>query len=326
MTQVLVTGGAGYIGSLCARALCRSGYRVRILDDLSTGHAWAAERTGAELMVASMLDPDAVRAALRGVEAVLHFAGHSQVGESVRRPGFYRDQNVGGAEVLAEAMTSLGIDKVVFSSSAAVYGEPDTVPIPETARTLPINPYGQTKLDAESRLNAAGLDVAALRYFNAAGAASDLQLGEAHDPETHLIPRLLEQAEAGRPFTVFGNDYPTPDGTCVRDYIHVEDLATAHADALKALLDGWSGDAVNLGSGGGHSVLEVLEAVRAVAGDSPITIEPRRAGDPPSLVADTTRARDVLGWTPKYSLVDMVTDAWRWHRSGGRSPGNDEQL
>jgi UDP-glucose-4-epimerase GalE len=289
---------------------------VRILDDLSTGHAWAAQRTGAELRVGSMTDPEAVANALRGVEAVLHFAGHSQVGESVRRPDFYRAQNVGGAEVLAEAMSALDIDKIVFSSSAAVYGEPETVPIPETARTHPINPYGQTKLDAEERLTSAGLRVAALRYFNAAGAASDLQLGEAHDPETHLIPRLLAQAAAGLPFTVFGSDYPTPDGTCVRDYIHVEDLATAHVAALEALLNGWTGEAINLGSGGGHSVLQVLEAVRAVAGDSPITLQPRRAGDPPSLVADTTRARRVLGWTPTHSLSDMVGDAWRWHQSG----------
>ena len=321
MTHVLVTGGAGYIGSLCARALCRAGFAVRIFDDLSTGHKWAAERTGADVVVCSMQDPAAVEHALSGVEAVLHFAGRSLVGESVQRPDFYHAQNVGGAEILADAMVRQGVRRVVFSSSAAVYGEPDTVPIPETAPVQPMNPYGDTKSKAETRLAARGLNVASLRYFNAAGAASDATLGEAHDPETHLIPRLLQQAESNRPFTVFGDDYPTPDGTCVRDYIHVEDLATAHIAALRALLSGWSGAPVNLGSGGGHSVLEVLEAVRAVAGGGPITVEPRRAGDPPTLVADTRRARDLLGWAPRHTLAEMVEDAWKWHRSPDRPAG-----
>jgi len=315
MTQILVTGGAGYIGSVCARFLCHAGYTVRILDDLSTGHAWAAQRTGAQLMVGSLQDATAVDQALDDVQAVLHFAGRSLVGESVERPDFYHAQNVGGAEVLADAMARRGVHSIVFSSSAAVYGEPEAVPIPETAPMHPINPYGETKRLAEAVLASRGLQVASLRYFNAAGATSDGLLGEAHEPETHLIPRLLEQARANRPFTVFGDDYPTHDGTCVRDYVHVEDLASAHLAALRALLNGWPGEPVNLGSGGGHSVLEVLQAVRSVAGGGDVTIQPRRPGDPPSLVADTRRAKEVLAWQPARSLQEMIADAWRWHRA-----------
>ena len=316
--RVLVTGGAGYIGSVTVAVLRERGTDVEILDDLRTGHREAVP-PGTPLHVVDLLDGDAVAAVLdRGFDAVVHFAAASLVGESVREPEKYWRNNVAGTLTLATAAAAAGVSRFVFSSSAAVYGEPAEVPIPETAPLAPVNPYGRTKAAMEALLAdvaaARGLSAVALRYFNAAGAWEGL--GEDHDPETHLIPRLLRSLlEEGETFAVFGDDYPTPDGTCIRDYIHVRDLADAHVAAITAALP--SGlTALNLGTGRGYSVREVVAAAARVTGrtiDPPV--QPRRPGDPARLVARCDRAATALGWRPRYSdLETIVADAWRWHR------------
>jgi UDP-glucose 4-epimerase len=332
MTTVLVTGGAGYVGSVSVAAFLAAGHRVIVLDDLSTGHR-AAVPADASLVVGSYADQAALTGLLRreGVEAILHCAARSLVGESTRDPAsYYRDNVAGGVELL-EAARDSGVDRLVFSSTAAVYGVPTATPIPESAVLAPINPYGETKRAFEGALAwygaAYGLRSVTLRYFNVAG-ATDV-LGEDHDPETHLIPVVLRAVETGEPMTLFGDDYPTPDGTCVRDYIHVADLADAHLLALEATTSGdprTAGGALvcNLGNGGGFSNLEVIAAAEAVIGrEIPVRIGPRREGDPPVLVAAADRAAEVLGWRPaRPELEAMVASAWAWRQvNPGGYPG-----
>ncbi|MDO9171879.1 MAG: UDP-glucose 4-epimerase GalE [bacterium] len=320
--RVLVTGGAGYIGSVTARVLLARGHEVEILDDFSTGHREALP-PGVPLHEGSLLDAVFVDRVLAApVDAVLHFAAFSLVGESAVRPLKYYRNNVGGSVNLLDAAARAGIGRFVFSSTAAVYGEPDEMPITEHAPTRPVNPYGHTKLAIEWALAdtaaAAGFPAVALRYFNACGASQEL--GEDHEPETHLIPRLLRSLlDPDVDFAVFGDDYPTPDGTCIRDYVHVADLAEAHALALEAdLRPGLS--VYNLGTETGASVREILAAAAAVTGrEIAPRIEPRRPGDPARLVAGNARARRDLGWRPRGDgLPSILADAWRWHRDHPR--------
>jgi UDP-glucose 4-epimerase len=325
MTSVLVTGGAGYVGSVTVEALLEAGHRVVVLDDLSTGHR-AAVSEGATLVVGSYGDSGLVRGLLRehGVDAILHCAARSLVGESLAAPARYYTDNVAGGVNLLEAAREMGVERVVFSSTAAVYGAPESTPIPEDAPLRPINPYGETKRTFEGALGwygtAYGVRSVSLRYFNVAGAT--VALGEDHDPETHLIPAILRAVERGQPVTLFGDDYPTPDGTCIRDYIHVADLASAHLLAIEATAPGdprTAGGAIacNLGVGGGFSNRQVLAAASAAVGhDIPATIGPRRAGDPPILVAAADRAAEILGWAPVHtSLEAMVGSAWAWRQA-----------
>jgi UDP-glucose 4-epimerase len=322
--RILVTGGAGYVGSVSVAAIVAAGHDVAVLDDLSTGHRAAVPDT-ARLEVGSYGDRNALARLIESarIEAVLHCAARSLVGESVENPAKYYLDNVAGGIELLEAARLAGITRFVFSSTAAVYGVPDSTPIHEDAPTRPINTYGETKRTFESALaaygQAYGLRSVTLRYFNVAGATAER--GEDHAPETHLIPNLFRAlATAGRPVTIFGEDYPTPDGTCIRDYIHVEDLADAHLLALEATspADDRSAAALilNLGSGDGFSVKEVLAAAERVVGRPiPHSIGPRRAGDPAVLVASASRAADVLGWRPSRSTLDeMVGSAWEWRR------------
>ena len=316
--SVLVTGGAGYIGSAFVESLVAAGERVVVLDDLSRGHraalhpqaAFYEGRTGDRALVARI-------AREHGIAACVHFAAFAYVGESVSHPARYFDNNFTQAQTLFDALLEAGVKHVVFSSTCATYGEPKAVPIPESHPQWPINPYGWSKLFVERLLDsydrAHGLRFVALRYFNAAGATE--RSGERHEPETHLVPLALRAAaERGPALTVFGSDYDTPDGTAIRDYVHVADLAEAHLLSLAHLRRGGDSQFLNLGTGTGYSVLEVIEAVRRVTGrDVPHTIGPRRAGDPPRLVADAARARAVLGWTPKQpSLEAIVRSAWEW--------------
>lgn len=309
--RVLVTGGAGYIGSVVAAHLVEAGHRVTVLDDLSTGFRRSVPE-GAEFVegrvqrVGQVLDSS--------YEAVFHFAASSQVGESVADPDKYWRNNVGGSIELLSAMRDNGVRRLVFSSTAATYGQPDQVPIPETAPTLPTNPYGATKLAVDHMISgecaAHGLAAVSLRYFNVAGAHGEY--GERHDPESHLIPLVLQVALGQRAsISVYGDDYPTPDGTCVRDYIHVADLAEAHLLALTAAVPG-EHLICNLGNGNGFSVREVIDTVRSVTGHPiPETAAPRRGGDPAVLVASADRARTVLGWKPRRAdLAGIVADAW----------------
>ncbi len=315
--RVLVTGGAGYIGSVTTAALLERGHHVVVVDDLRTGHA-AAVPAGARLIRAAVADRAQMVAALteEGIEAVVHFAADSLVGESMADPLKYYRHNVSGASSLLEAVLQAGVKRFVFSSSAAVYGTPAAVPIPEDAALAPESVYGETKLVVERLLGwlvrTKGLGFVALRYFNAAGAAPER--GELHEPETHLIPLVLQVAAGVRPhISVFGDDYPTADGTAVRDYVHVLDLASAHVLAVEAALPG-EGRIYNLGSGRGYSVREVIDVCRQVTGHAiPEVMAPRRAGDPPVLVADATRAKEQLGWQPGHdSLREMVESAWRF--------------
>lgn len=319
---ILVTGGAGYVGSHAAKALAAAGYLPVTVDNLCHGHRWMV-RWGpleeGDLLDRSFLDSTLAK---WRPEAVLHFAGLISVGESVLDPGRYYQNNVTGSLNLLEAMRDGGVDRLVFSSTAAVYGAPDVVPIPETAAIRPVNPYGRGKAMVEAMLaefgQAYGLRSVALRYFNAAGADADGETGEAHDPETHLIPLALNAAVGQGALTVHGVDYDTPDGTCVRDYIHVTDLATAHVRALEvtASRNGAPSQAYNLGTGAGFSVRQVLAAVERVTGRRvPAQFGPRRPGDPPALVADPARARRELGWTPVCSDLDViVSSAAAWAR------------
>jgi UDP-glucose 4-epimerase len=316
--RLLVTGGAGYIGSIVAQQLLADGHEVVVLDDLSRGHR-AAVPQGAELVRASLLDEDATRATVRtGFDGVMHFAALALVAESVAHPERYHRGNVVGALNLLDAMRDAGVGRLVFSSTCAVYGEPDVVPMHEDIPTAPVNAYGNSKLAVDRMIadecRAHGLGAASLRYFNVAGASGPL--GEDHEPETHLIPLVL-RAAAGKAdhVKVFGTDYPTRDGTAVRDYIHVEDLGRAHALALAAVEPGRH-RIYNLGTGDGSTVKEVIDAARRVTGREIAAIEePRRPGDPAALVAASDRIRDELGWTPEKDLDDMVADAWAWHQA-----------
>jgi UDP-glucose 4-epimerase len=318
---VLVTGGAGYIGSAFVEQLVASGEDAVVLDDLSRGHRGALHpdatfyegRTGDRALVARI-------AKEHPLDACVHFAALAYVGESVTEPARYYDNNFTQAQVLFEALLDAGVKRVVFSSTCATYGVPREVPIPESHPQWPINPYGWSKLFVERMLQdfnrAYGLGFVALRYFNAAGAT--LERGEHHHPETHLIPLALAAAAGLRPkLSVFGTDYPTPDGTAVRDYIHIEDLGEAHLLALRHLRGGGDSEYLNLGNGTGYSVLEVLDAARKVTGlDVPFENAPRREGDPPRLVGDARRAREVLGWEPKRpALEEIIRAAWEWQKT-----------
>jgi UDP-glucose 4-epimerase len=313
--RLLVTGGAGYVGSICAQALVARGDEVTVLDSLYRGHRGAVPE-GAAFVQADLLDPDALRAALAGgFDGVLHFAALSLVAESVEHPERYYRGNVVGTLNLLDAMRAAGVPRLVFSSTAATYGEPASDPITEDEPATPVNAYGNSKLAVDRMIadecRAHGLAGVSLRYFNVAGASG--ALGEDHDPETHLIPLVLQAASGRRPFlSVYGTDYATPDGTAVRDYIHTDDLARAHVLALEKAVPGRH-DVFNLGSGRGYSVREVVETVRRVTGrEFEVREEGRRSGDPPRLVASNARAREALGWAPERSLEDMVTDAWAW--------------
>jgi UDP-glucose 4-epimerase len=314
--KLLVTGGAGYIGSVTTAELLGAGHDVTVLDDLSTGHRDAVP-AGAEFVEGDVTDAARVLAAAR-YDGVLHFAARSLVGESVEAPDGYWRTNVGGSLALLDAIRATSTPRLVFSSTAAVYGDPETVPIREDAPTRPTNPYGATKLAVDhaiaSYAAAYGLAAVSLRYFNVAGAHAGL--GERHARETHLIPLVLGAASGERPHvSVFGTDWPTPDGTCVRDYIHVADLARAHALALEAARPGRH-EVCNLGNGTGFSVREVVDVARRVTGrDIPVVDAPRRAGDPAGVVASADRAREFLGWKPlRPGLEDMVADAWEFRR------------
>ena len=316
--RVLVTGGAGYIGSNMCLELARAGHTPVIYDDFSTGFRQLTNEF--ETVEGDIRDRDKVAGALRGCEAVIHFAASSQVGESVRNPPKYFTNNVEGTLALLDAVLASPVRKFVFSSTAAVYGEPATDLIPETLPKQPLNPYGATKLFMEYSLAAYrrshGLRSASLRYFNAAGADFETRAGELHSPETHLIPLTMDAvAGTGPALTVFGNDFPTPDGTCIRDYIHVNDLAAGHLAALDYLEREAEGHlAFNLGTGHGYSVLEIIKAVSKVAGrEVPHKVGARREGDPARLVADPSLAEKQLKWKAKFGLDEIVQTAWKWH-------------
>jgi len=309
MTRILVTGGAGYIGSTATAILADRGYEVVVLDDLSMGHADAVDPR-ATFIEGSILDADLLRNALAGCEAVIHFAGKSLVGESVEKPELYHHVNVDGSQNLLEAMAIHGIDKIVFSSSAATYGQPIDNPITEESFASPTNPYGASKLAIDKMITAAGISAISLRYFNVAGAyqSSNGWLAERHNPETHLIPLVLRATEEN-PLKIFGTDWGTKDGTCIRDYVHVIDLIEAHILALGALKPHVH-EIVNLGSGGGYSVREVIsEATKVLGRPVPAVESPRRAGDPATLVASITKAKSLLGWEPTRDLETMISDA-----------------
>lgn len=318
---ILVLGGAGYIGSHTVYELIGAGREVVVADNLQTGFRKAVH-PDAKFYELDIRDRAALDALFEkeNIEGVIHFAASSQVGESMTDPLKYYDNNLCGTACLLQAMVAHGVDKIVFSSTAAVYGEPERVPILESDRTAPTNCYGETKLAMEKMMSwtgrAHGLRYAALRYFNASGAHPEGLIGEAHNPETHLIPLILQVPNGQRKaISVFGTDYDTPDGSCIRDYIHVCDLARAHILALDYLLAGGESDVFNLGNGVGFSVLEMIEVARAVTGHPiPAVEEARRAGDPAVLIASSEKAAQVLGWQPVYNRVeDIIADAWRWH-------------
>ena len=321
---ILVTGGAGYIGSHATIELQRSGYDVIILDNLVYGHRDLVESVlKAELVVGDTNDRPLLDRlfAEREIAAVMHFAAYAYVGESVTDPAKYYRNNVIGTLTLLEAMVAANVKKFVFSSTCATYGVPKTTPIPEAHPQDPINPYGRSKLMVERILadfdRAYDFNSVIFRYFNAAGADPEGLLGEDHNPETHLIPLVLQTALGKREsISIFGTDYPTPDGTCIRDYIHVTDLATAHCQGLEYLLDGGKSEIFNLGNGSGFSVKETIEAARQVTGLEIKAVEcDRRPGDPPALVGSSEKARNILGWSPQYSDIDRIlTHAWQWHQ------------
>jgi UDP-glucose 4-epimerase len=319
--NILVVGGAGYIGSHMTRLLVEHGHHAVVYDNLVDGHLGAVR--GQQLIVGDLQDPIKLVEVMRQykIQAVIHFAAFAQVGESVVDPAKYYQNNIVGTCHLLEAMREVGVTEIVFSSTCATYGEPTEVPIKETEPQLPVNPYGFTKLVIERALEdyakAYGFAYAALRYFNAAGASPSGDIGEDHEPETHLIPLILQVALGQRShITIFGDDYPTPDGTCVRDYIHVDDLGSAHLAALERLNPG-EGIRVNLGTGIGQSVREVIDACQRVTGvEIPVQIGARRPGDPPVLVADPSLARQTLDWQPKYTdIAETISTAWNWHRT-----------
>lgn len=326
--KVLVVGGAGYIGSITVEELLRRGHKVVVFDNLSRGHR-SSVPSQAEFIRGDIGNFEDIRRALKGkgISAVIHFAAYTAVGESVEHPALYYNNNVTRAIALLDAMVECGVHKFVFSSTAAVYGNPERTPIKEDAALAPTSPYGDTKLALEKVLkwysNAYGIKYASLRYFNAAGASATR--GEDHDPETHLIPTILQVARGERGhITIFGDDYDTPDGTCIRDYIHVVDLADAHVLALEYLRDRGQNIICNLGSGKGFSVNQVIAAARQVTGHSiPVHLGPRREGDPPVLVADSELAQKELGWQPQLTDIErIIADAWKWHQAhpSGYSP------
>jgi UDP-arabinose 4-epimerase len=319
--RVLVTGGAGYIGSHTAKALAGAGFEPVVYDNLSEGHRWAVQ--WGPLIEANLSDRNRLQEALKehSIEAVIHFAAHAYVGESMREPRKYFQNNVTDALGLLDTLLDAGIGTVVFSSSCAVYGMPEALPITESHAKQPLNPYGESKLFLERALSwyggAYGMRSACLRYFNAAGADAAGALGELHRCETHIIPLVIESALGRRgPVEVFGTDYPTPDGTAIRDFVHVSDLAEAHVLALRRLTDEKESFAVNLGTGQGVSVLEIIRAVEEHAGAAiPWRPGPRRPGDPPALVANASLARTLFAWNPtRSSLDEIVASAWRWHQ------------
>lgn len=321
--SVLVLGGAGYIGSHTVYELIAAGREVVVADNLLTGFQAAVHPKAKfyRIDIRNRAEIDSVFQQ-EDIEGVIHFAACSQVGESMADPLKYYDNNLGGTTVLLQSMVAHGVDKIVFSSTAATYGEPERVPILESDATCPTNCYGETKLSMEREMRwvsqAHGLRYAALRYFNACGAIPTGEIGEAHDPETHLIPVILQVPNGRREkVSVFGGDYPTKDGTCVRDYIHVTDLAQAHILALEYLLKGGESDVFNLGNGVGFTVKEVIDTARKVTGHAiPAEIAPRRAGDPAQLVASSEKAKSVLGWKPRYAdLETIISTAWAWHKS-----------
>ena len=313
---VLVIGGAGYIGSHTARALKRAGHEVIIFDNLSTGYEFLA--SGFEFVKGDVLDSAALAKVLARADAIMHFAAHAFVGESVTNPRKYFRNNVEGGLSLLNGALDAGVKKIIFSSTCAVYGAVAKVPIEENIPRQPVNPYGISKLFFEQALEsydrAYGFRYASLRYFNAAGADESGEIGELHDPETHLIPLALAAAAGTGPeLHVFGSDYPTPDGTCVRDYIHVNDLASVHVKALEHLTAGKESFAVNVGTGSGYSVQQVISAIEEVTGNRvPRKMGPRRPGDPPALVANPAKAEALLQWKAKYGLRDVVATAWNW--------------
>jgi len=320
--RVLVCGGAGYIGSHTAKLLAQRGHTPVVYDDLSYGHDWAVK--WGPLERGDLGDAARLKEVIQRhqIEAVVHFAAFIQVGESVQLPAKYYRNNFVNTLTLLETMVETGVRDIIFSSTAATYGMPEQMPIPESEKQLPINPYGESKLFVEYALRsfakAHGIRWVVFRYFNAAGADPDCEIGEDHTPESHLIPLIIQAALGQRPhISVFGTDYPTKDGTCVRDYIHICDLAEAHVTALDYLRNGGEPTALNLGTGEGYTVREVIQAVERVSGKPvPVADHPRRDGDSASLVADARRAREVLGWEPKLSHIDdLVRTAWRWHSS-----------
>ncbi len=336
---VLVTGGAGYIGSHTVKALVQAGYEVCVFDSLLAGHREAVDRIArafperkVTFVEGDVRDRARVLAALKdsGAQAVLHFAALLSVAESVREPARYYENNVVGTITLLSAMIEAGVSQFVFSSTAATFGEPLVTPIDETHPQSPINPYGETKLVIERALKsldvARGFRYVVFRYFNAAGADPEGLLGEDHEPEEHLIPRTILAAATGVPLHVFGDDYSTPDGTCVRDFIHVTDLAAAHLAGLRQLEAGAASASYNLGMGDGVSVNDVIKSVQRVLGkDVPHVFAPRRAGDPSRLVASSARARASLGWNPVHSDLDtIVATAWAWHEKNPKGYGTDE--
>ena len=317
--KLLVTGGAGYVGSHSVRALLDEGHDVVVLDNLSTGHKWALQ--DCELISVDLRDETNLsrRIKNRGFDGVLHFAAKSLVGESKSQPALYYQNNVGGTTNLVRAMQAADIQRLVFSSTAAIFGSPVSDLIDENHPKTPINVYGQTKLVVEHLLQAvaesADFSATCLRYFNAAGANNAANLGEWHEPETHLIPNALRAAAGtGNALTLFGDDYPTTDGTCVRDYIHVDDLASAHVAAIEKMSAGGNFNVYNLGNGNGYSVKEVIAACeKAVGAEIPFTIGPRREGDPATLVASAQKARDELDWNPQFGAIDEIAQsAWNW--------------
>lgn len=322
--KILVLGGAGYIGSHTVYELIDAGEEVVIIDNLQTGYAKAVHPK-AVFYKGDLRDREFLDSVLekeKDIDAVIHFAANSLVGESMIKPLKYYDNNLCGTKTLLEALIAHGIDKIVFSSTAATYGEPERVPILESDRTDPTNTYGETKLSMEKMFKwvgkANGLRYVSLRYFNACGAHKSGKIGEAHQPETHLIPLILQVPNGKREaISIFGTDYPTKDGTCVRDYIHVTDLAQAHILAVKYLMEGKESNIFNLGNGVGFTVKEVIETARKVTG-LPIKAveEDRRAGDPAVLIASSQKARDILGWKPEHdSLEEIIDSAWNWHKS-----------
>jgi UDP-glucose-4-epimerase GalE len=325
----LVTGGAGYIGSHTVYHLLRAGHDVAVVDDLSRGRRERVE--AGRLHEINLLDTASLTALCRSrrFDAVIHFAGFIAVGESMEKPELYFRNNVSATVSLVEAMDAAGIRRLVFSSSAAVYGEPRENPIREDAPCAPVSPYGESKWTIERMLGwldpLKGLRSVSLRYFNACGAEPGSGLGEAHTPETHLIPLLFDAVKTGRPATVYGDDYPTPDGTCIRDYVHVSDLAAAHIAALEWLLAGGGSEILNVGTGVGHSVLEVIAAVEEVTGRKvPYRVGPRRPGDAPVLVADPDRLGRLFGWRPRYrSLAEMVCTAWEFEKTRDNTTGGN---
>lgn len=319
---ILVTGGAGYIGSHTVKLLVEEGFEVIVFDNLSRGHRLSLPKK-VQFELVELQNQAALLEKMRTYhfDGVIHFAALAYVGESVQHPKLYYQNNVSGTLNLLKAMIENNINKIVFSSTCSVYGNPLTIPITENESIKPINPYAKTKAIVEEILkdydSAYGIKSISLRYFNAAGASLDGAIGESHEPETHLIPLVLYSALGKVPnITVFGTDYDTPDGTCLRDYIHVEDLATAHLSALRLLLKNNFSDAINLGTGSGNSVLNVINTAEKITGKLiPVLYGERRAGDPSKLVADNSKAKSLLNWQPKFGIEEIIKSAWNWHQN-----------